>query len=67
MADRETIQPVRIEIAEHHHPLATVACQGESLQRAFRIRKQAWIVQTGERLGEPGGQVVPTEDAPACQ
>ena len=65
--DREPIEPVRIEVPEHHHPLVAVAGPGETFYESVRVRQEMGIMQPGERLGEPRDEVVSPEDAPTRQ
>ena len=55
--DREPVEAIGIEVAEHHHPLAAVARESEPVEQSIGIGQEPWIVEPIDRLGEPGGEL----------
>ena len=51
---REPREPVRVEVAEHHHPLAAGAGAGDPLDDERRVRQEPRVVQPGDRRAEEG-------------
>ena len=56
--DRETGQAVGIEVAEDQDPFAAIAGGTQPDEHDGRVRKPGRIMQTVERIGEPGDQVL---------
>ena len=56
--DREPGQPVGVEVAEDQDPLAAVARRAQPGQQRCRIGQRGRVVETVERVGEPGGDVL---------
>ena len=54
--DREAIEAVRVEVAEDHDPLGSLAGRGQASEQAIGIGQEAWVVQAVQRIGEPGIQ-----------
>jgi hypothetical protein len=54
---RKTGEAVRVEVAEHHHPLASGARLHETLAGHVGIGQEPRVVQAGVRLAEPPVEV----------
>ena len=56
--DRETGQAVGIEVAEDQDPFAAIAGGTQPDEHDGRVREPGRVVQTLERIGEPGDEVL---------
>ena len=65
--DREPVEAIGIEVAEHHDPLTAVARESEPVEQAIGIGQEPWIVQPIDRLGEPGRELGGAGHPAACQ
>ncbi len=61
----QTGQPVRVEVAEHHHPLATVPGERDPIDDGRRVGQQVGIVEASERRSEERIKRHPVGNAPA--
>jgi hypothetical protein len=63
--DREAVEPIGVEVAEDHHPLATRAGRRQARDQPVGVRQEPRVVEPVERLREPGVQVAYVADAAA--
>ncbi len=55
--DRQAVEAVRVEVAEDHHPFRALARRGQSVQQSVRVRQESRVVESGQRLREPGLEI----------
>ncbi len=65
--DRQTGQTVGVEVAEDLDALRALAGAEQAVQQQGGVREAGWVVEAGERLGEPGTKLVRRHDASSSQ